>query len=134
MTQISTYVAAPPVVVRPPQTRAQTRPQVQPPLNTDIEFTPPTVSSSQFEEVNRRVDKVQQAIKNMVDNSRQVILNSYVVPSRLRLEVFEPTGDLFAKIVHSDTGDLLRTLPPMAMLETRARIDRYLGLLLDEYA
>ena len=133
MAEVNTYMgAASPAVTA---SEARVRPQVETTLKPEIDFEPaPSSSASQFQEVNQRVEDVQQTIKNMVENSKQIILNSYVAPSRIRLDVFEATGDLFAKVVHSDTGALLRTLPPMAMLETKARIDRYLGLLLDQYA
>ena len=132
MAELSTYMnAAGPAVTAP---EMQVRPQVEMALKPEIDFEPVTSSSSdQLQEVNRRVKDIQQAFRDMVENSKQIILNSYVAPSRIRLDVFEATGDLFAKVVHSDTGALLRTLPPMAMLETKARIDRYLGLILDQY-
>ena len=115
----------------------QGKPNLEILLRPEVSFEPAKPKSNlpnQLDELKRREEDAQEATKEKVEASRQVILRGYTVPSRLQLEIFEETGDVFAKIVDVDSGDVLRTLPPVAILELRARIDRYVGVLLDEYA
>ena len=93
-----------------------------------------TTPPGQMESLRRSENDAREATRRKVKESRQVILKGYMVPKNIRLDIYEETGDLFAKILNADTGDLVRTVPPMAMLETKARIHRYLGILLDRYA
>lgn len=106
-------------------------------LRPEIHFEPASRRSHapyQFEELEKAEKDVGRAVREKVEQSRQVILKGYMVPRKIQLDIFEETGDFYAKVVNADTGDLLRTLPPMALLEARARIEHYLGMLLDEYA
>jgi len=57
-----------------------------------------------------------------------------VIQKSLRLAIFEPTGDLYAKIVNSATGEVIKTIPPEELLKTYARIEDYVGKLMDSEA
>ena len=73
------------------------------------------------EEHNRRVEeagskKLEQTIQNM------------------RLAVYQPTGDLYAKFINTKTGEVLKTVPPEALLKTWARMEEFVGKLVDSLA
>ena len=50
----------------------------------------------------------------------------------IRFQVFEDLGRVFVQVLDSESGDVVKTIPPMAMLETLSRIDKAIGLLIDE--
>jgi flagellar protein FlaG len=52
----------------------------------------------------------------------------------MRLDIFEPTGDFYAKFINADTGEVIKTIPPEALLKTWARIEEYVGKLMDQQA
>ncbi|MBN1809268.1 MAG: flagellar protein FlaG [Planctomycetes bacterium] len=57
-----------------------------------------------------------------------------VIRKNLKLSIYEPTGDMYAKIINADTGEVVKTIPPEALLRTWARMEEYVGMLLDDKA
>lgn len=89
----------------------------------------------QMTEVRRSEEAAQKAVERTIERAREAGEGRYeMIRKNLRLAVFEPTGDLYAKIFNADTGELLKTIPPEALLKTWARMDEYVGRLLDERA
>ena len=50
----------------------------------------------------------------------------------IRFQVFDDLQRMFAQVVDSDSGEVLKSNPPLEPLETLSRIDEALGLLVDE--
>ena len=86
--------------------------------------------STQVEVVTREITEQQQERLREVIDGLNVITRSY--RKGLRFEIFEETGDLFAQVINADTGEIIKTIPPLEMLETLARISDAVGLLVDE--
>ncbi len=53
------------------------------------------------------------------------------LPGGVRLRVFQPTGRIYAEVVDPDTREVVKTVPPMAMLRVTARLHKAVGLLVD---
>ena len=50
----------------------------------------------------------------------------------IRFQVFDDLQRMFAQVVDSDSGEVLKTIPPLELLEALSRIDEAIGLLVDE--
>ena len=86
--------------------------------------------STQVEVATREITERQQEQLRAMIKGLNVITRSY--RKDLRFEIFEETGDLFAQVIDTDTGEIIKTIPPLEMLETLARISDAVGLLVDE--
>ena len=69
------------------------------------------------------------ALEKAVEDLNAVAVN---LRKNIRYQVFEKTGDLFAQVVNAETGEVIKTVPPIELLETLARISEAVGLLIDE--
>ena len=47
-------------------------------------------------------------------------------------DLFEESGRLLAQVVDNETGDVIKSIPPVELLETLKRISDAVGLLIDE--
>ncbi len=70
-------------------------------------------------------------VQDLIDELN-VIARNY--KKGLRFRIFEETGDVFAQVIDVETGEVIRTVPPLALLQTLARISEAVGLILDEEA
>ena len=86
--------------------------------------------SAKAEVATREVSKRQQEkLRDMVEGLN-LIARSY--NKNLRFQIFEETGDLFAQVINVDTGEIIKTVPPLELLEALARISDAVGLLVDK--
>ena len=86
--------------------------------------------STKAEVATREVSKRQQEkLRDMVEGLN-LIARSY--NKNLRFQIFEETGDLFAQVINVDTGEIIKTVPPLELLEALARISDAVGLLVDK--
>jgi len=86
--------------------------------------------SAQVEVATRGIsERKQQQIREMIEGLN-LISRSY--NTKLRFQIFEKTGELFAQVVDAETGDVIKTVPPLELLETLARISEAIGLLVDQ--
>ena len=86
--------------------------------------------SAQVEVVAREIGEQQeQQFQDMIEGLN-VIARS--CRKKLRFQIFEETGELFAQVVDAETGDVIKSVPPLELLEALARISDAVGLLVDE--
>ncbi len=83
------------------------------------------VSAKKFDDDN--VDK--NALKSQTEKLNQVV---DLFSHQLRFEIDDRSEKVIVKIVDKDTGETIRQIPPEVMLNTMARIDEVLGMMLDE--
>ncbi|MBW2645311.1 MAG: flagellar protein FlaG [Deltaproteobacteria bacterium] len=50
----------------------------------------------------------------------------------LRFSIHEATGRTLVKVVSSETGEMVREIPPEQMLDLAAKIDEMMGILFDQ--
>ena len=53
------------------------------------------------------------------------------LPGGVRLRIFQPTGRVYAEMIDLGTREVVKTVPPMELLELTARLQQALGLLVD---
>jgi flagellar protein FlaG len=112
-----------PAVAAHPQPAA---PATEPQKDAAASFTqtqalmPPEVSTRQRKELQRGID----GLNSLAQSANRSI----------RFEVFEGLGHIVAKVVNSETGEVIKTVPPTEMLKTMKSIDEAIGVLLDEKA
>jgi len=86
--------------------------------------------SAQVEVAARGINEQMQQQLDEVMDELNVIARS--CRKKLRFQIFEETGELFAQVIDAETGDVIKSVPPLEMLETLARISDAVGLLVDE--
>jgi flagellar protein FlaG len=74
-------------------------------------------------------DSKARELRQSVENLNGIARN---LRKNLRFQVFEETGELFVQVVDSDTGEVIKSIPPLELLETLYRISEAVGLLIDE--
>lgn len=52
----------------------------------------------------------------------------------LRFTIHEETGEIMVRVIETDTGEVIREIPPKQVLDAYALMARALGLLLDQRA
>lgn len=50
----------------------------------------------------------------------------------LRFKIHEPTGEIIARIVNRETGEVIREIPPEKFLDMVAKLQELAGILVDE--
>lgn len=69
------------------------------------------------------------AVRRAVDS-----VNSWLGSLRIRLsfEFHEGSGQMMVKVIDQESGEVVKEVPPLEVLETAARIREFVGLLLDK--
>lgn len=62
---------------------------------------------------------------------RKLNLLTLETPVRLSFQIHEGTGRMMVRVIHEDTGEVVKEIPPHEILDTVARIMKFVGLLLD---
>lgn len=53
------------------------------------------------------------------------------LPAGTRVRIFQPTGQVYAEVLDPATREVVKTIPPLELLKLMARIQHYVGLLVD---
>lgn len=61
-------------------------------------------------------------------------VNSWLgnAPVRLSFEFHEGSGQMLVRVIDQESGEVIKEIPPRAVLDTVARIREFVGLLLDK--
>jgi len=86
-----------------------------------LDTTPP--------EAFQNLQKVNGEIQRVVDDLMRM---SHSLNRRLDFHVNEETNQVIVRIVDSDSGEVIKQVPPDALLRLHARIQEAVGLLFDE--
>ena len=74
----------------------------------------------------RRVDR---ATAEKIAEAIQQFVRSMDV--KLNFQIHEGTGDIMVRVIHEETGEVIREIPPSQVLDLAARIDKMIGALFD---
>ena len=86
----------------------------------------------------RAVSSTQQPGQEYLERLRKAVetLNgaTQIVNKMLRFELHEGSGRMMVRVIDSSTQEVIKEIPPEAVLEAVARVREIIGLLLDERA
>ncbi len=115
------------------------------PERADLAMPPPAPLADRArggeirDRMSARAEIIQRELTKGLDVDIQDLVDGLNVIARdykkgLRFQIYQETGDVFAQVIDAETGEVIRTVPPLALLRTLARISDAVGLLLDEQA
>ena len=112
----------------------QTKPQVQP-----VQENSDSANTVLDEKVLHGKEIVKEAIEQPTREDAQRIVQELQrkldpLATRLNFSVDEETGSFVVKVIDSETGDVLRQIPPEEMLNLRASLAELVGVLFDKEA
>lgn len=70
--------------------------------------------------------------KRVADSVEKLNEAVNIIHKNLKFQLDKQTNTMFVKVINSDTGDVIKQIPPKEILEMEARIQKMVGLILDE--
>ncbi|NMB17681.1 MAG: flagellar protein FlaG [Firmicutes bacterium] len=68
-----------------------------------------------------------------LDNAVEAVQKvSLIFDRKLEFSIHEDTNRVIVKVINMETGEVIREIPPEKIVELVAKMDSYLGLLIDE--
>ncbi len=105
-------------------------PQVRPDINTRPEKSEPQKETAKTEEAivkeKQETAEITQVMLDVVGENFKMIHNV-----DLHFSIHEATGRTFVKVINSDTGEMVREIPPEQILDLAAKIGEMMGILYD---
>ena len=83
-------------------------------------------------ETQNRVEAPHESAVNLDDLKEQLkLLNAKVKDYKLHFEINDASGQIIVQVIDEETGDVLRTIPPSAVLDLHEHIGNERGFLVD---
>ena len=88
--------------------------------------SPGRAEQLQAQERGSQIDRA--ATEKVVERIQQYVTSMAV---KLNFEVHDETGVVMVRVIKQETGEVIREIPPMQILDLSARIDEMIGALFD---
>jgi len=86
-------------------------------------------SQEKVEKVQQDTEKRMEALKGAIGDLNIVMEN---FRKSIRFALYKQTDELYAQVINVDTNEVIKTVPSEEMLAVMERIDRMLGMFVDE--